>query len=305
MTCYQPLQGWRGRLDGRVVFNRAAGYADKPVAVPCGRCIGCRLARADAWAVRMMHEAQMHELSCFLTLTYADEFLPPFGSLRFSDFQKFMKRYRTRVAPSRFKFFHCGEYGEALSRPHYHAVILGHDFLDKEYFKSVNGNRYFVSELLSDLWPFGTHLIGTVTFGSCKYVACYITKKFTGDGAQKHYEVVDPVTGEIGFRDPEYATMSNGIGKSWFMKYGFEVFNGGQSDDVVIDARGRKVKPPRYYFELLKRDREIDAIRTRGRRVRRAKENAHDATVERLKVREKVVKARRKTYSKRSYEDGT
>ena len=44
--------------------------------VPCGQCMACRLERARQWAVRCVHEAQMHKDNCFLTLTYRDGCVP-------------------------------------------------------------------------------------------------------------------------------------------------------------------------------------------------------------------------------------
>ena len=300
MPCYHPMKGWRGRLDGRIVFNKALGYVDKPVEVSCGQCIGCRIERSRQWAVRMMHEAQMHDANGYLTLTYADENLPEYGGLRLEDFQKFMKRYRERIAPTKIKFFHCGEYGENGDRPHYHAIIFGHEFEDKRYFKSIKGHPYYVSGLLSELWPYGHHLIGDVTFGSCQYVAQYVTKKINGKGADDYYSVVDKETGEIHSIPPEYATQSNGIGLSWYKKFRSDVFNGGQSDDVVHDNKARAMKPPRYYLEKLKEEERLEALKVRGRRVQRAKENADDNTPERLEAKEKFVLGRRRYFKNRS-----
>jgi hypothetical protein len=244
--------------------------------------------------MRMSHEAQLHERNCFLTLTYSDEKLPPNGSLRKEDFQKFMKRMRERVSPLRFKFYHCGEYGENLERPHYHAVFFGFDFDDRVYFRNINGNRYYISDFLAELWPHGHHLIGNVSFVSCQYVANYVTKKVTGEKALEHYKG----------REPEYATMSNGIGKEWFAKYKDDVFNGGQSSDVVVTAEGHELKPPRYYFEMFKDLDLYASVRVRGKRVVEGKQRRADSTSGRLRVREKVELSKRKTFSRRSYEDG-
>lgn len=43
--------------------------------LPCGKCIECRLEYARQWAVRCVHEAQMHSRNAFITLTYSDEHL--------------------------------------------------------------------------------------------------------------------------------------------------------------------------------------------------------------------------------------
>jgi len=103
MPCYSPITGYRSKEinpTGKrsIVFNPAkAEQRDQALQISCGQCIGCRLERSRRWAVRCMHEAQMHRYSCFLTLTYSDEFLPSDGTLVLKDFQDFMKRLRKRV----------------------------------------------------------------------------------------------------------------------------------------------------------------------------------------------------------------
>ena len=98
MACYYPLHGYVARRcneSGKrsVVFDIHEGFADRRIDVPCGRCIGCRLEYSRQWAMRCVHEASLHEDNCFITLTYADDYLPPLASLRKTDFQKFMKRF--------------------------------------------------------------------------------------------------------------------------------------------------------------------------------------------------------------------
>ena len=165
--------------------------------VACGQCVGCRLERSRQWAIRCVHESQMHEQNCFITLTYSDEFLPENGSLQLKHFQDFMKRLRFHVGGG-IRFFHCGEYGEENGRPHHHAIIFNHDFADKKVWKTNNGVVLYRSKILEELWPYGFATVGCVSFESAAYVARYITKKVNGDMADSHY---------LG-REPEYITMS-------------------------------------------------------------------------------------------------
>ena len=219
-----------------------------------------------------------------------DDHLPEDRSLRLSDFQKFMKRLRKSIAPKRVRFFHCGEYGDELGRPHYHACLFGHDFNDKELWTVVRDDPLYVSNNLNDLWPFGFSTLGDVTFRSAAYVARYATKKRTGDLGRDHYLVVDE-RGEIHERAPEYATMSKrpGIGQPWLDKYERDVYPRGY---VVVN--GRKVRPPKYYddqFELA----SVEAARKmKGNRVRKAKMFSGDQTPDRLAVRHKVQQERHK-----------
>ncbi len=242
----------------------------------------------------------MSDDSCFLTLTYDDEHLPSNGSLCFRDFQLFLKRLRSR-ADGRFKFYHCGEYGDALFRPHYHALLFGFDFSDKVYFRTIGGNKYFISSVLRDVWHHGSHIIGDVTFESAAYCARYCTKKVTGERAYNHYSRFDPDTGEIFTLKPEYSTQSNGLGLSWLKKFKSDIWNGVCDDDFVVTSRGQKVKPPRYYSEKFKEEDAYSRI-IKGRRMSAARANADEGTPARLAVRE-VVETARLSHKRRTFDE--
>jgi hypothetical protein len=249
-----------------------------------------------------VHEASLHEDNSFITLTYRDADLPGGGTLKKKDFQDFMKRLRKAILPKRIRFYHCGEYGEELGRPHYHALIFGYDFPDKLFWKEIRGNRAYTSKLLDDTWSKGYCSIGDVTFQSAAYVARYIMKKQAGKTAKKHYEKTDPETGEISTRYPEYTTMSlrPGIATEWFEKYGGDVF---PEDFVVIE--GKKYKTPRFYDKLLKASQGAEVLENvKALREINAVKRAADSTPERLRVREQVqlFKLRR---LKRELEDET
>jgi len=299
VPCYKPLTAWYGRertANGKsaIVFNpRLAEQPDDPLELPCGQCVGCRLERSRQWAVRCIHEAQMHEENCFITLTFSPEHLArrenPW-SLRKKDFQDFMKRLRKHYSDKRVRYFHCGEYGEQYGRPHYHAILFGLDFDDKVLHRVINGNRLYTSPTLEKLWPFGYSSIGSVTFESAAYVARYIMKKVTGDDAEGHYAIVDPETGEItGSKTPEYTTMSRrpGIGKTWFDKYGSDVY---PKDFVTV--RGKKMRPPKFYDRIMETTRPYEMEDIKNERVQKAKQHNEDLSPERLRAREKVVEKR-------------
>lgn len=214
MACYSP-------------WVPAGSSSRRPVR--CGQCRGCRLEYSRQWAVRIMHEASMHEQNVFVTLTYKED---P-HSLRYGDYQMFMRRLRKARGYAR--FFCCGEYGEENGRPHFHAVLFGVGFHDGQYIgKSESGCKLYRSESLSELWKLGHASYGTVTFESAAYCARYVFKKITGDGAVAHY----------GDKVPEFARMSlrPGIGARWLNKFWTDVFPGGKvvSRDFVSNA-------PRYY----------------------------------------------------------
>ncbi len=255
--------------------------------VACGQCVGCRLDRSRDWAIRIVHEAQLYSDNCFLTLTYAPDFLPDDGSLVKKDFQDFVKRLRKHFSGQRIRYFHCGEYGEQLHRPHYHAVFFNLDFEDKVLL-SEGAHKLYRSALLDSIWSKGFCSIGDVTFESASYCARYILKKLTGDRARAHYEVVIEATGEVVQLVSEYTTMSRrpGIGREWYEKFKDDVF---PSDQCVI--QGRIFKPPRYYEEIFRIEDPEGYEFVKRKRDEFFLEHAEDCTPQRLRDREVVKKA--------------
>lgn len=329
MPCFRPLTAWRGREYNQygnrpMVFNpNQALNRYNPEKLPCGQCIGCRLERSRQWAMRCYHEASLYNNNSFITLTFSPEHLEKRDnpwSLDVTEFQKFMKRLRKKFSgidavtkddgtlhyPIR--FFHCGEYGDKNARPHYHACLFNFDFPDKELWKTTkSGHRLYVSEELEKLWPYGFSTIGDVTFESAAYVARYIVKKVNGkmreddipvyddDGnlitEMKHYEWLDPETGEIRARKPEYTTMSRrpGIGREWLKLYMDDVF---PEDEVVVN--GVRMRPPKYYDGILESERPYEFDSIKENRKKKAKKHIDNNCKERLNVREQIALKRLK-----------
>jgi hypothetical protein len=316
MACYKPIEAWYSQEvnpSGKrsLVFNRNNAIdPDSPITIACGQCIGCRLKRSREWAIRCVHEAQMYDDNCFITLTFNDENLykrkNPY-SVNVRDFQLFMKKLRKKFG-DKIRYFHCGEYGEicancgknkmdcessgcndwnpTFGRPHYHACLFNFDFPDKKLYRvTKTGQRLYVSETLQKLWPYGFSTIGEVTFESSAYVARYIMKKITGDKAEEHYLKYVPDTGEYVPIEREYVTMSrrSAIGKEWFEKYSSDVY---PKDFITI--AGKKFGPPKYYDKLLEKDDPYMLDEVKEDRIVRMMEHKDDLTWERLKTREKV-----------------
>jgi hypothetical protein len=184
----------------------------------------------------------------------------------------------------------AGEYGENFGRPHFHACLFGIDFDDKKLWKRTSaGSNLYTSKNLEILWPFGYSSIGDVTFESAAYVARYIMKKVTGKNAKDHYTEINPETGEITTRKPEFTKMSlkPGIGYEWYKQYTSDVY---PHDYVVV--RGKKVKPPKYYDKKYKIDNPYEFDELLYIREMSAKLHTADNTPERLAVKEQVTKAK-------------
>ena len=269
-----------------------------PFSVPCGQCLGCRLKKSRTWALRCMHEAQSNDVNSFITLTYDPENLPKNNTLKKEHFQKFMKRLRKKTK-QKIKFYHCGEYGETNLRPHYHAILFNKKFDDEKWIPGIPKNLK-VSEELQTTWPSGYSTIGSVTFDSAAYVSRYIIKKQTGKGVQRinpktglrPYERLD-IDGVLQKQQvlPEYTTMSNGIGKEWFKKYGLQAY---YNDFTTLD--GQKHPLPQYYDNLMY---EIQpAYMAAIKKVRMEGFNPSEYTPERLAVKKKVAQARMSNYKR-------
>lgn len=301
MPCYSPLEGFLARSGG-IAFDTKNGYVDVPMAVACGRCLGCRLDRRRDWAVRCMHEAQLHEHKWFCTFTYAT--LPENGSLFPQDFTRFLKRLRKtqsrlvwepprRLRVRRYediRYFQCGEYGDELERPHHHAIMFGLRLPDlRPLRKNDRGEQLYASAQLDRIWSHGYVQVGAVTFESAAYVAQYCTKKINGDAAKQHYTRILP-SGEIVELEPEYATMSRNpaIGRRWIERYHADVY---PSDFVVLN--GSQQKPPRFYDKLFKKHRreQMRPIHLKRLAAGNTPRARRERTKERLAVRAEVKQA--------------
>lgn len=229
MQCMHPSlirnPAWTGEKDSIQSFM-----------VPCGRCIGCRIARTREWAIRCLHESSMYEKNCFLTLTYDDDHIPPSGSLVKKDLQDFLKRLRFHLGDRKIKYFGCGEYGDTTHRPHYHLILFG----------VSPSERY----LFEKCWNFGFNTVGCVTYDSCKYVAGYVQKKLYGKDS-------DSYDGNT----PPFMVCSKHLGYDFVMKNKKQLL-----DHMSVTVNGTKLALPRYYRKILGIDTEEFYLSTQENR---------------------------------------
>jgi len=250
-----------------------------PQKVPCGQCVSCRLNRSRIWAVRCLHELELHDKSCFLTLTYNDDNLVYGGGINATlvprDLQLFFKRFR-KVAGNGLRYVACGEYGERSGRPHYHAIVFGYDFEDKTYHHTEDSYDLYTSVTLDRIWGHGSCLIGDATFESASYVARYVMKKRLGKTSEEYEK--EGIT-------PEFVVMSRnpGIGGEWYDKYESDVF---PRDNISV--RGHDSVPPKYYTRRFEASHPLDIQDVKAKRVQRAQDNWEQNEPKQLKVRERV-----------------
>ena len=300
MPCFHPLQAWKTE-DGIKFYNP---YKDnrnhKGIKIPCRQCTGCRSEYSRQWAMRNVHEAQLHDRNVFITLTYDDEHLPKNGTLVKDHFRLFIKSLRKPhkklgwTPPKKIRFYMCGEYGEKFGRPHYHAILFNTYFPDST---PIQGKpNLFDSNILRQIWGKGHVSIGAVTFESAAYVSAYVQKKINGKQKDEHYAIYNKETGEyFGQLQQEYANMSRkpGIAGDWLAKYKDRVY---QTDDITIN--GRKMRPPKYYDRLYEIDHQDKMEEIKKNRKKEMDKLAHLFTPEALKQAEKNHKARMSLYKR-------
>lgn len=246
-----------------------------------------------------MHEAKDHEFSTFITLTYSNEHIPEDYGLHKEHFQLFMKRLRmhfyrtyppTREKPEGhlLRFYACGEYGENTRRPHYHAVVFNCAFPDQVLFKgnADPGRNIYTSKTLEDIWGMGYVTCSHVTYANAAYVASYVRKKMTD---AKHYERVNPITGELFKVEPEFSLMSRrpGLGRAFIERNLNDVY---PDDFLIVD--GHKSRVPRFYDKVLaERDASgMETVRAKRKEAAQLPAVKFNNSKSRLEVREEIAR---------------
>lgn len=211
----------------------------QPVAVPCGWCMQCRIDKRNEWTMRLDWEVSQRKGS-FVTLTYDDMHLPDDLGLHKYHVQNFLKRLRKLYPPKQISYYAVGEYGEkgnvvtGLKRPHYHLILIG------------DGPTGF-GRTVKVSWPFGFVLCKPAEQGSIRYVLKYMDKQIHGPDALRQ---------AYGDKQPPFALMSNGLGRSFMERYKDTVeYYGG------IPYNGRIRPIPRYYVDRFELSNHRDKVK--------------------------------------------
>jgi len=258
MSCYHPLRAVvlgtnaeTGKKRIKILANSDFSYEHSDyeyITVPCGRCIGCRLKYSRIWADRCMLEASYHNSNVFLTLTYDNEHLPeplsgsPINPLEKRQLQLFIKRLRKKFPDQKIRYFACGEYGGTSMRPHYHLILFGLKLDDlKLLYKNDDQFRYYTSDSIYSCWSYGYHIITSVNWDVCAYVARYIVKKQYGIGASVYDDYNFPAEFTLMSRKP-------GIGRDFYEDHKLEIYD----DEVYLPTEkgARIIRPNKYYDSL-------------------------------------------------------
>lgn len=234
--------------------------------VPCGKCGRCLQRRKMEWSFRMMNELIHSKTAYFVTLTYDPENVPYnkygkktlvptrtkdielrkleegrkrktkkwLGSLVDRSLQGFFKRLRqnhkrTRdtyesvthglTTKDKIKYFACGEYGEERGRPHYHAIIFNASIL-----------------AIQKSWLLGGIHIVKATEANINYTMKYVDKMY---GQEKAWD-----------KEPEFSTMSEGIGLNYIVKN--KEWHKQNLDVLYVSTwTGIRIPMPKYYRDKI------------------------------------------------------
>lgn len=261
------------------------GWIANIYSVGCGSCHSCRMRYSREWANRCVLESMCYDKSnsYFVTLTYADEYLPHsdktgLPTLKWSDHELFNKRLRRyfdyHFGSQGMRFYTAGEYGDLNGRPHYHQLLFNINIPDLEYL-AINkfGDTLYTSKILTDLWGMGIVVIGALNWNTAAYTARYVMKKQKGINS-----LVYTING-IEKPDTRMSTRP-GIAVPWFEQYGhdlylqeavdcdgFPIFH----DRIILPSNGDKAmscKPPRI-FDRIASDRgfPVDQVKEMRQRV--------------------------------------
>jgi len=219
-----PLIGSISTTDGLFTPNPEGNLR-----VPCGKCQQCLKQRANEWAMRCQHEMAMHKQNSFITLTYDETNVRSTSEQLRDDIQKFFKKFRKNVK-KKIRYIYSVEYGSQTLRPHFHAIIFGHNFPNQELVrKTKKGYPLFTSDQLKKLWSYGHHSIGEANVKTAYYIASYALKK---------HSAVNETTGEI-VSDYMRCSKRPAIGLEYLRKHKKQLV---QSQTPL----------PRYYLKKLK-----------------------------------------------------
>lgn len=206
--------------------------------VPCGKCIPCMIRWQTDWVCRMLAEYKDSTCAHFITLTYADEYVPTrtlntvpsrkVNVLHKPDVQKFMKRLRADIYPHKVRYFLCGEYGPKTHRPHYHLILFNYPT-----------EQYDIFTKLPDYWKQGYTVVRVVNPNHFRYVAKYCASAAELPRHLRNKEVRPFIT----------CSRRPGIGNNFLTPAMRDYYR--TNLETIMRIHGVTYSLPRYYRNLL------------------------------------------------------
>lgn len=239
MECLHPI---------RIKNPKQSWRDDAFIDVPCGKCASCMMRKRAAWHFRLKQEYKHCYNAFFVTLTYAENYLPRnslgFPTFSKTDVQKFFKRLRKRCEPCKIRHFTVSEYGGQFGRPHYHSIIFNAP------------EQFDLWKVVASVWPFGRISVSSLTESRIGYVCNYMYGYF-----------------DMAERDPECDDESNNIFMLCSKRQGIGLDY--LSDDVVtyhkqglisyVQDGPIKQSMPRYYKDKIFDEKEKRVISQKTR----------------------------------------
>lgn len=245
--------------------KRAEKICRDYVEIKCGKCLQCKLDRSKQWADRLMLEALDYEYNWFTTFTYDDDHVPvveyvnkngevkELKTLRYKDFQDFMKRLRKKFPDIKIKYLCCGEYGETTLRPHYHAIIFNLKLDDIKPTGEVNfrNELYYESKTLTDLWSNGFVILGKCDWNSAAYCVNYTIKNQFTNFEFEEYGLEKPkLKCSQGLAKNQYE-----LNKDIFIEYG--------SMYLSTSNGSKKITTSRYFDNHFLDENELEMLQSK------------------------------------------
>lgn len=211
---------------------------ERPIPVPCGKCVECLKRRTSGWSFRLMQEEKKAHSAFFLTLTYDTKYVPitpnGFMNLDKRDVQLFMKKLR-KAHPKdhpKIKYYAAGEYGTKNWRPHYHLIIFN-----------------VLIDLCQSSWDKGQIHYGTVTGASVGYTLKYLAKP-------KRIPVH-----RNDDRLSEFSLMSKGLGSAYLTEHMVSWHKNDLDNRMYVNLDdGQKISMPRYFKDRIYTEQERQRI---------------------------------------------
>lgn len=293
MPCFHPIPAVQAKPGDKLKFGNKFGVAN--LKIPCGKCIGCRNAKAAEWGNRCEHEARNWKHNTFVTLTYENTTLPYNGHLQPKELQNFIKRLRIYITRKGdnilteprggIRYFACGEYGASRDRPHYHLILFNCDFADKVQHGGTPDKPRYNSKTLEHIWGLGLTDIGNFTPAAATYIG-----KYTNKSLHTKFDEEDGYADEYGewhARPRPFGRMSTKppIGTEWLKKYANDLLRG-----ALYNSKGQTVKIPRAYMTRLKKeDSDLHARIQYYQQEQQLRTPAENRTQERLEAAERIA----------------
>lgn len=191
MTCFNPLVGYAefnqdGFIDTQINFRKKVG---EKVYVPCRHCIGCAVHQKALLSLlfKMQYAQALQDNvpASFITLTYADEHLPPSG-IAYQDCVQFIRSFKQFLRrggyPHDIAYIRAAEYGLKNMRAHFHIAMVGvspreFDYLFNKEYRCYALNRFDNSPCVDHFWKKGYNTCAELNMRRVCYTAGYTVKK--------------------------------------------------------------------------------------------------------------------------------